>query len=88
MKKSKFSGMFQKEIQKTRIRTQDNIFVAEMYCDNPDCNLREIVITIKELFEELNKDLKCPACSQILKTHSVESLSENTKCDRKCLMQT
>jgi hypothetical protein len=55
----------------------DFIGEAELYCENQDCSIREVVLTIKELDGETPPRLCCPACRHQLKLHHVLTLQEN-----------
>jgi len=52
---------------------------AECYCTNPNCPIREVVLTIKEIDGETPSRLSCPACRRQLKAHHVLTLEEKRR---------
>jgi hypothetical protein len=66
-----------------RNQLPDFIGEAELYCENPDCAVREVVLTIKEQDGQMPSGLICPACRRQLKVHYVLTLEEKRADDER-----
>ncbi len=64
---------------------------VRLFCENPDCAVRHVIVHIKELpgEETLRGDLQCPACRNILNPHAVltaEEASLRASREARCLV--
>jgi hypothetical protein len=70
---------FERALVQARQRSALPHFIgeAELYCENPDCSIREVVLTIKEHDgPTTTTTLCCPACRRQLKPHHIVTLEE------------
>ncbi len=64
------------ERARRRGASPDFIGEAELYCENPGCSIRQVVLALKELDGPTPASLRCPACREPLKVHQVFTLAE------------
>jgi hypothetical protein len=72
-------------LEQARSRSTLSVFIgsAELICIEPDCNLRTIVVEIRELFDGPTTSglFYCPACGNVLALRHVETLEERRAAD-------
>jgi len=75
MAKNTYIESTARHMREARRRPGAGYFVGtmHMYCQNTNCNIREVDLRVKEHrgLTRLKDGLPCPACGEILKCHNV-----------------
>lgn len=69
------------QLDVARNRSRQPYFVGHlrMYCENSDCQAREVDIYIKEMDGKVTKIPSCPLCLKTLKTHCVQTNQDKSE---------